>query len=158
MFCSSVCYKASAKEAYFEKKRKQRIPGTPEHEQFKVERYSSYVSGANSRGISFYLTFEEFLTFWQKPCSYCGSPIESVGIDRLNSKRPYMKGNTVSCCSQCNQMKWIYTPNQYLAHCRRVTNHFKDPKSREVFCRENASFYHRFTLLRRVINPRFSVR
>lgn len=68
-------------------------------------KYSSYKYMAKARHLSFDLTKEDFETFWQQPCSYCGRPIATIGIDRVDSSKGYHIGNCVSCCTICNVMK-----------------------------------------------------
>lgn len=76
-------------------------------------KYRSYKSDAKRRDIPFNLTFEEFITFWQKPCTYCGSEIETIGIDRVDSNLSYHLSNCVSCCIVCNRMKTDLSLDQW---------------------------------------------
>ena len=75
-------------------------------------------------GISFSLTFEEFMTFWQKPCTYCGAEIKTVGIDRVDNTEGYSLENCVSCCWICNDMKSSRTKEFWLEHMKKVLDHF----------------------------------
>ena len=68
-------------------------------------RYGTYKTSAKTRAISFDLTMEEFLTYWQADCSYCKRPIPTVGIDRIDSDIGYTLANCVPCCTICNLMK-----------------------------------------------------
>ena len=68
-------------------------------------KFSEYKSGAKQRGIEFHLTEEQFESFWQKPCEYCGAEIETIGLDRLDSDGHYTIDNVVSCCWSCNKSK-----------------------------------------------------
>ena len=68
-------------------------------------KFSEYKSGAKQRGIEFHLTMEQFESFWQKPCEYCGAEIETIGLDRLDSDGHYTMNNVVSCCWSCNKEK-----------------------------------------------------
>jgi hypothetical protein len=74
-----------------------------------------------SAAIPFTLTRSEFLAFWQKPCSYCGSPIETIGLDRIDNTRGYEAGNITSCCQTCNQLKGEDTVQEFLTRCQRIT-------------------------------------
>ena len=56
-------------------------------------------------GKDFNLSEDEFALFWQKPGSYCGSEIATIGIDRVDSSIGYELNNCVSCCYRCNTMK-----------------------------------------------------
>jgi|LakMenE18May11ns_1017448.scaffolds.fasta_scaffold9128530_1 hypothetical protein len=69
------------------------------------EKFSSYKYAAKKRGYEFDLTIEDFKTFWNKPCFYCGTDINGIGIDRIDNNIGYQMFNCVSCCSICNQIK-----------------------------------------------------
>jgi hypothetical protein len=86
-------------------------------------RYQVYRSNALRRGISFRLSFRRFMAFWQQPCDYCGSPIASIGLDRINSALGYVAGNVRPCCPTCNRSKSDGTLQQYIDHCAKVTAH-----------------------------------
>lgn len=79
-------------------------------------RYASYKHGAKARGLSFDLSFEEFCSFWQVDCSYCGDPIPTIGLDRVDSSKGYELGNVVSCCTMCNRMKLDHSFEQWQTH------------------------------------------
>ena len=66
---------------------------------------SAYRSGAKQRNIPFLLTEEEFKSFWQAPCSYCGDEIKTIGLDRIDSDGPYRIDNVRPCCWPCNSNK-----------------------------------------------------
>lgn len=84
------------------------------------KRFNEYKSGAKVRGIMFSIDFDYYSSFWQKPCHYCGSQIETVGLDRINSDLGYVVGNIVSCCFVCNRSKMQLSPKEYVDHCARV--------------------------------------
>jgi len=67
--------------------------------------YKKYKWDANRRGKSFNLSFDEFMSMWQKPCFYCNTPIKTIGIDRVLNNTGYEKGNVVPCCKDCNNFK-----------------------------------------------------
>lgn len=87
-------------------------------------RYAKSKGAAKSRDISFLLTLEEFLTFWQKDCSYCGDSIVTIGLDRIDSDGPYSLANVVPCCLTCNKAKSELTQEQFLNHCHKVIKKF----------------------------------
>ena len=88
-------------------------------------RYIHCRAGANSRKIPFLLTKEEFSTFWQKDCHYCGDSIETVGIDRVNNLQGYSIENCVSCCLDCNKMKMEKTVEGFLKKCEIISKRSK---------------------------------
>jgi len=81
-------------------------------------RFTAYKHNTTDR--PFHLTFEQFMEFWQKNCSYCGDPIATVGIDRIDSNKDYVLENCISCCVTCNMMKRTMTKEQWFAHMRKV--------------------------------------
>lgn len=83
-------------------------------------KYRIYKKGAETRGIEFNLTFEQFMFFWQKPCSYCGDRIEAVGLDRVDSNKGYILDNIVPCCGICNRMKRKLSKEEFINHCKKI--------------------------------------
>ena len=88
-------------------------------------KFSSYKSRAKRRHYRWDLTFEEFLTFWQKPCAYCGTEISTVGIDRIQNELGYSPSNCIACCVICNRMKKEYSVEFWLAHMVKVLKFWK---------------------------------
>ena len=83
-------------------------------------KYSSYKALAKIRSIEFGLTFDEFSTFWQQPCSYCGDDIETIGLDRVDSNGGYFIDNVVSCCITCNKMKMALSAEEFINHIKKI--------------------------------------
>jgi hypothetical protein len=90
------------------------------------QRFSAYKYNARQRNIEFNLTFEEFYTFWERPCYYCNDPIKGIGIDRINSDGAYNLENVVPCCSVCNYAKKSHTSEQFISMCMKVAENFKN--------------------------------
>lgn len=82
--------------------------------------YRRYKYSAQKRNLDFKLSFRQFMTFWQKPCSYCEDEIKTIGLDRIDNNKGYEIGNIVSCCSFCNFAKRRSTREQFIQHCRKV--------------------------------------
>lgn len=77
-------------------------------------RFRHYVKGANRKNaVSWNLDLEQFEKFWQKPCFYCGNPIETIGLDRINNYIGYCESNVVSCCKTCNFAKGNKTTEEF---------------------------------------------
>ncbi len=75
---------------------------------------------ASKRGLGWSLTREEFMSFWQKPCFYCGDEIQTVGLDRIDNSEGYSKENVVPCCGTCNAMKSALTQEDFIERCGRI--------------------------------------
>lgn len=83
-------------------------------------RISMYMTNAKRRGLSFDLSMGEFASFWKKPCSYCGSEIKTIGLDRIDSSIGYNISNVVSCCSTCNAMKNNSSNEKWIAQMKKI--------------------------------------
>jgi hypothetical protein len=83
-------------------------------------KYTEYKGGATKRNYAFELTKEAFATYWQNPCHYCNSTIETIGLDRKDNSIGYIETNVVSCCKRCNRAKDTMTTEEYVTHCQRV--------------------------------------
>ncbi len=92
-------------------------------------KYSEYNHHAKERGIDFNLTKEQFSLFWKMPCSYCNSPIQTIGIDRLDSSKGYEIDNCVSCCFVCNSMKNGHQKKFFLEHIDKICDFQKSQKA-----------------------------
>jgi hypothetical protein len=88
-------------------------------------KYNSYKRNAKRRNIEFNLTKEQFTQYWQLPCSYCGSKVKRVGLDRINNNKGYDLDNVVPCCATCNYMKLDLTQKQFKNHIIKIYNHMK---------------------------------
>lgn len=91
-----------------------------------TQRFSTYRWGANTRKISFRLSFEQFMLFWNKSCYYCGSDINGIGLDRKDPQGGYEIKNVIPCCCRCNRAKTIQTTEQFISMCQMVAERFKD--------------------------------
>jgi hypothetical protein len=85
-------------------------------------RESEARGNAKRRGLEWTITKEQFLSFWQKPCTYCGDAIETVGLDRVDNAKGYTLENVTSCCGICNSMKSGMTVAEFLERCSRIAN------------------------------------
>lgn len=87
-------------------------------------RYKSYKNGAKNRKLEFNLTKDQLAEIINKPCSYCGQS-KSLGIDRFDSAKGYIKDNCLPCCKKCNQMKWNYRIEEFLTHVLKIIKHLE---------------------------------
>lgn len=83
-------------------------------------RFKSYKQNARARKIVFEISLEEFMEYWQKPCYYCGLEIKTIGIDRIDSKKGYMKGNLRACCHKDNYAKRNWESEDFIQQCNKV--------------------------------------
>lgn len=84
------------------------------------KRFKAYKAGAENRNILFNITFEQFYRLWQRPCSYCASPIETIGVDRIDNEKGYSVDNICSCCSTCNYWKKAQSQEFFISHAKKI--------------------------------------
>ncbi len=96
--------------------------------------FRKYKRSAKIRDHSFNISFDQFLVMIDQECFYCGkSPSQTFkgnredflynGIDRLESNRGYEIGNIVTCCKECNYLKWTKSINDFLIWLKMCYNH-----------------------------------
>lgn len=69
-------------------------------------RYSSAKSVAKTRGLQFYLSFDEYTQLIQdRRCHYCGQVCGEYGggLDRKDNEPFYRLDSVVPCCGRCNE-------------------------------------------------------
>lgn len=88
-------------------------------------RYRTYMTSAKRLGSEFAIFFEDFMKFWNKPCSYCGIEMNNIGLDKVEGKKGYTLDNIVSCCTMCNFMKKNFPKDIFIEKCRMIANHNK---------------------------------
>lgn len=87
-------------------------------------KFNKYKKNAKKRGIEWNLDFDQFTIYWQKNCYYCGSPIKTIGLDRMNNNKGYEQGNVISCCAQCNYAKRNLSSREFIELCNKIANRF----------------------------------
>lgn len=75
---------------------------------------SSYVTASSTHSKTHALSNESFNAITARPCHYCGKesdpPRHHNGLDRLDSSlRVYTEESVVSCCGDCNVMKYTWS-------------------------------------------------
>lgn len=86
-------------------------------------RFTSYRRSAKERGLKFNLSMEQFMVYWQKPCYYCNDPIDTIGLDRINSNLNYEINNILPCCTVCNKMKLDSTQSDFFDKILQIVKH-----------------------------------
>ena len=89
--------------------------------------YASYKANAKRRKKEFDLTLEQFASHWKQSCVYCGSEIETIGLDRIDNTLGYTVDNTVPCCSVCNYIKFVYSDETFRDHVATIVAFNKNP-------------------------------
>jgi hypothetical protein len=85
-------------------------------------RLCTYKQSASHRKIPWKLTDEEFFHFWKEDCSFCNDPIDTIGLDRIDSSKGYEKGNIRSCCFTCNKAKGTLSQEEFLGMVKKIHN------------------------------------
>lgn len=84
-------------------------------------RASNYKQNARRRNLPFELSDREAFDLFTSPCYWCGGP--GFGIDRVRNDLGYIAGNCVPCCTYCNRAKLDHSVEEFIEHCRKVTEH-----------------------------------
>lgn len=98
------------------------VKNKEEYSKTPVHFLNMYRGGARRRGYEFNLTLEDLKLFWHKPCYYCGTKIDFIGMDRIDNTKGYILGNIVSCCWLCNEMKKAHTYHLFISQCIKIAD------------------------------------
>jgi hypothetical protein len=103
--------------------------------------YLGYKARATKRFGEFHLSKDEFVELVSKNCFYCGAEPENRfigrssngkfkynGIDRIDSKKPYLKSNCLPCCKICNTMKMDLSVHLFLSQIDKIQKYAKKRK------------------------------
>jgi len=83
-------------------------------------KYANYRSNAKNRNLDFSLTRDQFNLLLKDSCYYCNST-DNIGVDRKDNTKGYTIENAASCCTRCNMMKKTLSVEDYILHCKKVT-------------------------------------
>ena len=106
------------------------IAGVEDHPDAWIDKkstsYKNYRYRAKAKNLEFAITEAEFQTLTSQACTYCSKQNSSThvnGIDRIDSAVGYVFDNCVPCCGECNYMKKIMTPAEFMDACASVARH-----------------------------------
>lgn len=85
-----------------------------------IGKYTCYKNSAKCTDKTFLLTIEEFSGFWQLPCTYCGSEIKTIGLDRIDNSRGYEIDNITPCCYICNRMRMQLSQGEWFNQMKKI--------------------------------------
>ena len=135
---SCGCRKEATKKTLGERRRKAMQIAFPGNTSAILRLYAGYKKGATVRDLVFELDLEDFKKITQQPCYYCGIPPAQVihtshskhisyihnGIDRLENRVGYVKGNVVACCTTCNYAKGTQSTKEFSDWIKRIHENF----------------------------------
>lgn len=84
----------------------------------------NYKDRSSKRKIEWKISDSYAIELMLSNCYYCGE--EGLGIDRIDSKIGYVKGNVVPCCKECNTMKMDTDVNTFLRKVIKIYGRFPD--------------------------------
>jgi hypothetical protein len=90
-----------------------------------TELLGQYTYSAERRGYEWSLSDDRAKELMTNPCTYCGFlNLEDRlnGIDRIDNSKGYTFENTCSACKHCNNMKYTWSVDEFLAHVKRIVN------------------------------------
>ena len=93
--------------------------------------YRQLKHNAEIRGYALELSFDEARDLSENSvCHYCGClpqrtsyGICSLGLDRLDNTKGYIRGNVVPCCGRCNTMKMQDSEQEFLQRIATIARH-----------------------------------
>jgi 5-methylcytosine-specific restriction endonuclease McrA len=92
----------------------------------------------SKKGLICNLSTEELYKLLKGSCHYCGNGLLNKmeykqkhftynffynGLDRIDSKKGYIRGNVVSCCKKCNLAKSDMEYKEFISHIERIYKH-----------------------------------
>lgn len=95
-------------------------------------KYTKYKCNAKVRNLSFNISLEEFSSFWQKSCYYCGDQIETIGLDRIDNNIGYELYNLRPCCTTCNVAKNDQTEEAFEKHIIKLYKNIMEKKNEKT--------------------------
>jgi len=87
--------------------------------------YSSYITSAKNKKLSFKINKCVFMIITNRPCYMCGKKSTTEhqnGLDRIDSSIGYLENNVYSCCGNCNFMKKNYSYKRIIDKCVMIYN------------------------------------
>lgn len=83
-------------------------------------RYAACKKQAKARKLEFDISKEEFVSFWDGVCIYCGDPTDGTRLDRIDSTKGYIIDNIATCCTTCNIMKSVLSQEEFHKHIKKI--------------------------------------
>lgn len=97
---------------------------------------ADYKKRAETKGLSWNLSEEQFDKLTSGKCNYCGKEPSQTrvnrgkngsftynGIDRVDNSRGYELSNVVSCCKICNRAKDVMSITEFIEWAKRVVTY-----------------------------------
>lgn len=81
------------------------------------------------KNIDFELSREQFQILTDSNCHYCwkkNDDFNKNGVDRKDNSLGYTMENVVPCCAECNYMKCDMGYQEFIDHCKKVSEYFFD--------------------------------
>ena len=122
-------YMVAYRKTYYEENKQALSEKSKISRQTLKYKFSEYKSKAKTMRRAFDITAEEFADIWQQPCHYCGSDINTIGLDRVDSTVGYTLSNVVPCCFYCNHMKLDLDLYRFTQHLHNIQSHKNAPVS-----------------------------
>ena len=117
---------------------KKEVKGRPKRKESEIKKSAittiirAYKSGAEKRGLSFNLSYDQVESLVTQECYYCGIKHSSErygffynGIDRVKNDIGYEIDNVVPCCKMCNFAKRDFSKEEFLDWAIRVADKTK---------------------------------
>ncbi len=89
-------------------------------------------SVAKYKGLAWRLSKKHYAELTGKSCFYCEGPLPEVGVglDRVNNKKGYVRGNCLPCCAQCNTMRNVFLTVDEMVVVARALKRYRSRKKK----------------------------
>lgn len=81
-------------------------------------KWEDFLYDSQRRCYNVELTKEQWKSFHNLPCCYCGS--RSTGLERINNLIGYKMSNVAACCAKCNYMRGSWPQDLFFNHVSRI--------------------------------------
>lgn len=94
-----------------------------------ARQYSSTKEKYQRSGVNFTLSLDQYLTFRNSQCHYCGSNLDSIRLEMLNVNQGYILENVVPICFSCQKFKNGLGHQNFVEQCHKISNHLDRNKN-----------------------------
>lgn len=93
--------------------------------------FSFYKDKAQREKVLFNINMEEFISFWNKDCFYCGASVKKIRIELIDLEKGFVDNNIVSCCMQCRKLKNDFKHAEFINLCLKISVNLKNWRNNE---------------------------
>ena len=89
-----------------------------------TSRLAAYKNNAKRKGRTWDIPKDLFADLVTDNCFYCGATPETLhGMDRVHNEGGYTENNVVTCCTNCNAAKRVFSVGEFAIWLDRLYGH-----------------------------------